>query len=331
MSLTNVCFTGPVDRALMPKLFQIVDLLLVTLRNEPTLCLTIPSKIQAYLQAGRPIVGALNGEGARIIGLSGSGMTVAAEDEIGLANLILTLYLMPAIRRETMGTAGKAYFDSHFEVNGLVNKLNERNCRLMKPKVLILGASGMLGSAVFRGFLQSADYGVTATIRSPESARFFSDRERSYLATNVDVLDGDSLVSLLAKLRPDIVVNCIGLIKQLSSAKDPLVALPINSLFPHKLARLCALSKTRLVHISTDCVFTGSKGLYSEDSVPDATDLYGLSKYLGEVVDYENAVTLRTSIIGRELNTANSLVDWFLGQAGAVKGFTKAIFSGLPT
>lgn len=202
---------------------------------------------------------------------------------------------------------------------------------MSKAKVLILGASGMLGSAMFRSFHAAGTYHVRATTRSTSHFRFFSEDERRCLLASVDVLDNDALVSLLESTKPDVVINCIGLIKQLTSAKDPLVALPINALFPHRLARLCRLVGARMIHVSTDCVFSGSSGNYSEQSKADADDLYGKSKLLGEVVEYDNAVTLRTSIIGRELATANSLVDWFLSQEGEVRGFTKAIFSGLPT
>ena len=129
---------------------------------------------------------------------------------------------------------------------------------------------------------------------------------------------------------PDVVVNCIGLVKQLAQAEDPLVAIPINALLPHRLARLCDLAGARLIHLSTDCVFDGSRSMYAESDCSDAKDLYGRSKYLGEV-NYGNAVTLRTSIIGHELSSAHGLVNWFLSQQGEVKGYTRAIFSGLPT
>jgi len=200
-----------------------------------------------------------------------------------------------------------------------------------KKRTLVLGASGMLGSAVFRAFHGRQDQHAMATVRSASALRHFSSAQQADIITGVDVLDSDALVSLLNQTKPDVVINCVGLIKQLSAAKDPLVALPLNALFPHKLARLAALSGTRLVHVSTDCVFSGATGNYTEDSVADATDLYGVSKHLGEVVTYDNAVTLRTSIIGRELTSNNSLVDWFLAQQGEVKGYDKAIFSGLPT
>jgi dTDP-4-dehydrorhamnose reductase len=140
----------------------------------------------------------------------------------------------------------------------------------------------------------------------------------------------DSLVSLFSKIRPDIVINCIGLVKQLSEANDPVAAIPMNSLFPHRLARLCGLANTRLVHISTDCVFSGARGMYTEADISDAKDLYGRSKFLGEV-DYPHAITLRTSIIGHEMGGTRSLIGWFLAQTNCVKGYKRAIFSGLPT
>jgi dTDP-4-dehydrorhamnose reductase len=201
-----------------------------------------------------------------------------------------------------------------------------------KPKtVLVLGAAGMLGSTIFRAFWSSGNFDVVATIRDASTLRFFTTEQASALLTNIDVLDGDRLISLLNSVQPDIVINCVGLIKQFASANDPLVALPINALFPHRLARLCSLARSRLIHISTDCVFSGLVGNYTEGDVSDAYDLYGRSKFLGEVVEYDNAVTLRTSIIGRELNSTHSLVDWFLSQEDKVEGFEKAIFSGLPT
>ncbi|WFU37353.1 SDR family oxidoreductase [Bradyrhizobium sp. CB82] len=199
-----------------------------------------------------------------------------------------------------------------------------------KSKVLILGASGMLGAAVFRSFLASADFEVVGTIRDRVALGFFSSVASARLL-QLDVLDEDALVSLLDRERPSAVINCIGLVKQLASAADPLITLPINAIFPHRLARICSLIGARLVHISTDCVFSGAKGNYTEEDVTDAKDLYGRSKLLGELVEYDHAVTLRTSIIGRELYSARSLVEWFLSQQGAVKGYAKAVFSGLPT
>lgn len=198
-------------------------------------------------------------------------------------------------------------------------------------KILVIGTSGMLGHAVFRFLRQSSGFEVVGTIRNASVVRFFDDTERKHLIPDVDVLDPDRLAGVLSRVKPSVVINCAGLVKQLSGAKDPVVTLPINSLFPHRLARLSDIARARLIHVSTDCVFSGKKGNYTEDDPADALDLYGRSKHLGEIVDYPHAVTLRTSIIGRELASTHSLIDWFLSQQQAVSGFSRAIFSGLPT
>ncbi|QXH48316.1 SDR family oxidoreductase [Pseudomonas xanthosomatis] len=198
-------------------------------------------------------------------------------------------------------------------------------------KVLVLGVTGMLGSAVFRVFEDDAEHQVWGTLRATSSLGRFPASSQPRLLAGVDVLDADSLAAAFAKVRPDVVINCVGLIKQLADANDPLTALPINAMLPHRLARLCELGGARLIHVSTDCVFSGRKGSYLETDVSDAEDLYGKSKYIGELHDLAHVITLRTSIIGHELASSYALVDWFLAQQGAIKGFTKAVFSGLPT
>jgi dTDP-4-dehydrorhamnose reductase len=197
-------------------------------------------------------------------------------------------------------------------------------------RILVLGASGMLGSSVFKLFAESPGFEVVGTLRSANVHVAGLAGGNASTLVGVDVEQTDSLISAFERARPDVVINCIGLVKQLAIANDPLHMVPINALLPHRLARLAALANARLVHISTDCVFTGSKGNYLEADAPDALDLYGRSKLLGEV-DYAHAVTLRTSIIGPEHSKAQGLVGWFLAQQGSVKGYTKAVFSGLPT
>lgn len=151
------------------------------------------------------------------------------------------------------------------------------------------------------------------------------------LIDRVDVLNEQRLESTIQDVAPDVVINCIGIIKQLPAAKDPILSLKINSLFPHQLANICKRAHARLIHISTDCVFSGVKGSYTEDDPSDATDLYGRTKFLGEV-EQAGCLTIRTSIIGRELYTANGLVEWFLSnRGGKVKGFKKAIYTGFTT
>ena len=188
----------------------------------------------------------------------------------------------------------------------------------------------MLGNAVLRYFANSESYNAVGSVRSEASFRLFPETLRTRLVVAGDADDPDQLIRLLGQVRPDVVINCIGLVKQLGEAKNPLAAIPINAVLPHRLAQCCALVGARLIHLSTDCVFSGHKGMYREDDVPDADDVYGRTKLLGEV-DYPHAVTLRTSIIGHELAGHRSLIDWFLSQEGAVKGFRQAVFSGLPT
>ena len=177
-------------------------------------------------------------------------------------------------------------------------------------KILVLGASGMLGSTVFNLFAFSDNYQVIGTIRSSKSISLFPKDIRGCLVLGIDIDNDEGLLRLFEEVQPNVVINCIGIVKQLNNANDPLVALPVNSLFPHRLANICKSSGSRLIHISTDCVFTGRKGMYTEEDVTDSLDLYGISKRLGEV-DCPNTITLRTSIIGHELSGNRSLIDWF--------------------
>lgn len=197
-------------------------------------------------------------------------------------------------------------------------------------KVLIIGATGMLGYSLFKNLNDATDIQVYGTVRSIKGKeKFFTDCEDKLFKDN-DVSDLATVESVIEQIKPAVVINCIGLIKQHSISKQHVDAIAINSLFPHQLASLCDRHSCKLIHFSTDCIFDGKKGLYTEADPPDARDLYGRSKCLGEV-DYAPHLTLRTSIIGHELDSAVSLVDWFLSQENSVKGFSKAIFSGLPT
>jgi len=198
-------------------------------------------------------------------------------------------------------------------------------------KILVLGVTGMLGSEVFRTLLTYKGFETVGTMRSSAGMRFFSDSEKQHLVAGIDVLNPNCLTDLFDETNPDLVVNCIGLIKQLADSRDPLTVLPLNSLLPHRLANHCEKSGSRLIHISTDCVFSGQRGKYQEADTSDADDLYGKSKFIGEVNDRSHAITLRTSIIGHGLESNDSLIDWFLAQSGSVAGFSRAIFSGLPT
>lgn len=188
----------------------------------------------------------------------------------------------------------------------------------------------MLGSTLFQAFSADPAFETYGTMRDASGARYFASDLRDALIPNVNLEGETGLLSAFSIAQPDVVINCVGIIKQLPNANDHLESLAINSSLPHRLARYSNMVGARLVHFSTDCVFSGKDGQYKEDDFPDAYDLYGRTKFLGEV-DYENAITLRTSIIGHELASAKSLVDWFLSQSTEIKGFRKAIFSGLPT
>jgi len=194
-----------------------------------------------------------------------------------------------------------------------------------KTSVLVLGASGMLGNAMLRVFADSEGHETWGSVRSAAVRQLLPSALRERVICGVDVENIDGLTRLFAEIRPNVVINCIGLVKQLPEANEPLSAIPINSLLPHRLARLCQVVGSRLVHISTDCVFSGAKGMYREEDSADAQDLYGRSKYLGEV-DYPNAVTLRVSTIGHELASAHGLVGWFLAQSAPVRGLHGPFF-----
>lgn len=195
-------------------------------------------------------------------------------------------------------------------------------------RVLVLGASGMIGSTTFRVLSERHDWDVYGSVRSETAKQFFPAQLAERLLANVDVTNYDALVDVFARIRPEVVINCVGATKHKTDGNDPLMAIPLNALLPHRLARLCEAVNARLVHVSTDCVFSGKQGHYMEEDLPDTDDVYGRSKALGEV-DYPNAITLRTSTIGHELQSSYGLLDWFLTQQGSCKGFKRAIFSGL--
>ncbi|WP_419168996.1 dTDP-4-dehydrorhamnose reductase family protein [Halobacteriovorax sp.] len=188
-------------------------------------------------------------------------------------------------------------------------------------KILILGANGMLGNSIYRYFRNR--YEVKAVSRSKSWTE--------EVVSGYDINDISKFSDLIEDFKPQVVVNCIGIIKQLKDSKNSIKSIATNSLWPHQLVELCAKSDTKVIHFSTDCVFDGKEGSYTENDKPNSQDLYGLSKRLGELTEDKNALTLRTSIIGHELNSSVSLIDWFLSQDTECQGFKKAIYSGFPT
>ncbi len=197
-------------------------------------------------------------------------------------------------------------------------------------KILILGVNGMLGHKLYQRLMPMCE--VTGTIRGQFSdiSKYGFFRE-SEIIPGVTVLEISDLEKIVEETNTEVVVNCIGIIKSREEAKDRLLSIGVNSLFPHQLYQICRRRRARLIHISTDCVFSGKKGNYRENAPSDAEDIYGKTKYMGEINEKE-AVTIRTSLIGRELSTTNGLVEWFLSNRGdKVNGFINAIFSGFPT
>lgn len=200
-----------------------------------------------------------------------------------------------------------------------------------KVTVLILGATGMLGHTLFKALSANPSLAVFATARHKDAKSWFSPTLRKHLIIGLKAEEPSSVTKVITKLKPDVVINCIGLIKQLEQSDDVMQAIPINTILPLQLAQLTKELGSRLILMSTDCVFSGNKGDYRESDSPDCSDLYGQSKLLGEITDQKHVLTLRTSIIGHELNSQHSLVDWFLNQKKQVTGYTQAIYSGLPT
>jgi dTDP-4-dehydrorhamnose reductase len=200
-------------------------------------------------------------------------------------------------------------------------------------KILILGGHGMLGHRLWINLRKEHD--VWVTVRQTSSP--FPDLPEfpaKYVRTDVDASNFDQVTRALASIQPDLVINCIGLIKQMGHlARDPILSISLNALLPHRISLICRAAKIRMIHISTDCVFSGKKGNYTENDQSDAEDLYGRSKFLGEVAYPPHSITLRTSIIGRELKTRLGLIEWFLSQkdGDTIHGYKRAIFTGFTT
>lgn len=196
-------------------------------------------------------------------------------------------------------------------------------------RCLILGGDGMLGHQLMQSWLGRHDVRVTVRGALSDYSRYGLYRIDNTYA-GIDVQETNRVLEVLGDFRPEAVINCVGIIKQRSAAKASIPSLEVNSLWPHRLRLMCAAAGARLVHLSTDCVFNGRRGMYRLTDPADAEDLYGLSKYLGEVSDAPG-ITIRSSIIGLELSRKQSLIEWFLAQRGAIRGFTRAIYTGVTT
>lgn len=196
-------------------------------------------------------------------------------------------------------------------------------------RILILGGDGMFGHRLLVHLQDHHETKVTLRRELPAYEQYgLFTPENSY--AGVEMKDTERLLKVVGDFQPEAVVNAVGIVKQRGAAKEAIPSLEINSLLPHRLAVLCKAVGARLVHVSTDCVFSGRRGNYTEEDIADAEDLYGRTKLLGEVSE-PGSITLRTSIIGLELARKGSLIEWFLAQKGEIRGFTRAIYTGLTT
>jgi dTDP-4-dehydrorhamnose reductase len=195
-------------------------------------------------------------------------------------------------------------------------------------KILVLGATGLLGNAMFRSMSKASGACVTGTIRGEAARSLFAPAHAGCLTVVEDIEHPDALARLFDAAGPDVVINCIAVGRP--APADPLRSIQIYSVLPKRLSHLCRLSGSRLIQISSDGVFSGNRGGYTEDDLPDANDVYGVAKLLGEISE-PHAFTLRTSIIGHELQSRSGLLEWFLSQQGQCSCYTRAIFSGFPT
>ena len=195
-------------------------------------------------------------------------------------------------------------------------------------KLLIFGISGLIGSSIFKTLTADSSFEVYGTCRNNNDKNFFKSEEKIF--SGLDVYDNFTLQNLVINLNPDVIINCVGVTKHSPVINDYEKTIMVNSVWPHQLAKLSSNLGVKLIHISTDCVFSGKTGNYSESDIPDANDFYGRSKILGEVT-YDDHLTLRISTIGSELRTSYGLLDWFLSQENSCKGYSRAFFSGLPT
>jgi dTDP-4-dehydrorhamnose reductase len=195
-------------------------------------------------------------------------------------------------------------------------------------KILVLGATGLLGNAVFRSMSKASGARVAGTIRREAARGLFAPEHAARLLVVEDLENPQELARLFDGARPDVVVNCIAAGRP--APADPMRSILVHSVLPRRLLHLCGRSGARLIQIGSDGVFSGMRGAYTEDDVPDASDIYGISKLLGEVAA-PGSITLRTSIIGHELQSGSGLLEWFLSQQDQCRCYTRAIFSGFPT
>ena len=195
-------------------------------------------------------------------------------------------------------------------------------------RILILGVNGMIGHVLFNYLCLNSNYKTYGTIRlNNQSESLFKNNKNVF---TISMKKDTEFIRLIDKISPNLIINCLGIVKQKLSDHNYLSTIYMNSLLPHRIEKICRKFSIRLINFSTDCVFSGVKGNYKEDDIPDPIDFYGRTKLVGEV-NYGNVLTIRTSFIGHQINAKYGLLEWFLTQKDNCKGFVNAIYSGLPT
>lgn len=197
-------------------------------------------------------------------------------------------------------------------------------------RLLILGATGLLGNTIAKYFFDKTGFQTFATLRHNSKLDLFEKKYHPKLTIIENILDYAETEKKIKNIQPDLLINCIGktnkeILKNFNKFEE---FININSLLPHRLQNICTDSGIRLIHLSTDCIFSGRKGFYSEEDIADPADIYGRSKLLGEL-DYGNTLTIRKSVIGHELLTKKGLLEWFLDQNNSIQGYKNVIFSGI--
>ena len=197
-------------------------------------------------------------------------------------------------------------------------------------RIIILGSSGLVGNTITKFFLNQSKYETFGFVRDLEKISIFEKKYHKNFIYMNNILDFEEFEKILIKSKPKLIINCLGITNKLLKNNFQSIerSLKINALFPHKLHTICTKIDARLIHLSTDCVFSGRRGFYKEDDIPDPLDIYGRSKLLGEL-NYSNSLTIRKSVIGHEFLSSNGLLEWFLNKKESVEGYKNAIFSGL--
>ena len=197
-------------------------------------------------------------------------------------------------------------------------------------RIIVLGSTGLIGNTITKFFLNQSKYETFGILRDLEKISFFDNRYHKNFIHIDNILDFEKFEKILIKLKPKLIINCLGITNKFlkNNFKSVEESIKINALFPHRLHEICSKIDARLIHLSTDCVFSGRKGSYKEDDIPDPLDIYGRSKLLGEL-NYSNSLTIRKSVIGHEFLSSNGLLEWFLNKKESVEGYKNAIFSGL--